>query len=288
VQSTVDEARRCRTYRCACQSRDEYGYHLLGADQGDLHEFVTAWHCDGHPRLQLPTELDGVAIPAVGPFASIVGQALAAPPFTAPGFRTQAFWVLRLFRLLVDQPQQPIVSQAVAAQLSSADPPVAAAAMDFFYEVPFAPGAEQIAAVADRDRDRLRATPDPASTAGGSLHVRLLETLGPQLAAVPGGAPVDPLALDLAHRALVAGEAGTTMLYHVAVTDPRWFCDHAADIARANPDELEHVLEALKDCPAAERAVAVRAVAALSKAADKAVRAWLKDNPALDPSRTPG
>jgi hypothetical protein len=290
VQSTVDATKRARHYRCACQSRDEANYLVLGADAGEIHEFVTEWQCGGHPRLTLPTQLDGVAIPSGGPsaiFESIVRQTLTSPPFLAPGFRGTSFWVQRLFRLLVDQPEQALVSQAVAIALSSVDPGTVRAATDVFREVPWASGAEQLAVVADRDAARLRATPDPSSQTGDSLYERLLEILQPRLAVVRNGVPVDQPALDLAHRALIAGEADTGMIYRMAAADPTWLCDHAADIVRAKPDEARFVLDALKDRPAPQRNRAVLAVLALGDPAAQAVRAWIKQHPTLDPARSP-
>jgi hypothetical protein len=289
VQSAIDTVKHCRRYHCACQSRDEYSYLEIGADAGDVREFRTQWRCDGHPRLPLPTELDGIAVPAGGPpeaFDAIVHRALTSPPFLATGFRGTSFWVQRLFHLLVDRPEQAMVSQAVASELSSTDPKVVRAASDVFREVPWAPGAEQLAVVAERDRDRLRATPDPASQTGDSLHERLLEVLEPRLAMVHSGTSTDPFAIEVAQRALLAGEAGTGMIYVVADVDPIWLCDHAADIVRAKPDEIEYVLYALKDLPAQDRDRAVVALQALGKPADKAVRAWIKENPALAPAKS--
>jgi len=284
VTSSLDAAKRCRSYACACQSRDEYGHHVLGADAGQLHEFVTAWACAGHPALHLPVQLDGVAITAVGPFGPIVSQALANPPFVAPGYRTQSFWVQRLFRLLPAAAQQAQVGHAVAAELSNADARVARAVMDFFVDLPWAPGADQLAVVAERDRDRLRATPDPGSqiSPASSLYARILEAIEARLLVQrDGGGQVDQPALELARRALVAGEAATSMVFRVAARDPAWFCEHAAEIVRAQPAELEFVLEGLKGLPPAGRAKAVSELLAINKTTDKAVRAWLQANPTL-------
>jgi hypothetical protein len=289
VRAAVDPALHCRRYSCACQSRDEYGYHQIGADSGTLHEFVTAWQCAGHPRLALPAVLDGVALPAGGPFEPIVERTLAAPPFVAPGFTTASFWVQRLFRLLVDAPEQPQVSRAVAAQLAGSDPRTAVAAMEFLHELPWADGAEHIATVAERDRARLRATRDPTSPIGEMLYDRMLETLEPRLAVRgPGGKPVDGEAIRVARGAALAGECSNLMLYHLAAADPAWFADHAADIARAKPKSLEFVLEALKSLPAADGARAAQAIGAIGKAADKVVRRWLADNPSPAPVDSDG
>ena len=100
--------------------------------------------------------------------------------------------------------------------------------------------------VADRERARLRATPDPESRSGGSLYDRILEILETRLVVMQNATPVDRRALEVARCALLAGEAGTGMIYQIAVADPTWLCDHAADIVRAKPGEVA-------DCRAARR-----------------------------------
>ncbi|MEO7733619.1 MAG: hypothetical protein ABIY55_21830, partial [Kofleriaceae bacterium] len=101
VRASLPEGKPYRHYECECQSRDEAHEHfILGADQGQVQEFVTRWHCAGHPPMPLPIELDGVHVSAVGPFATIVAQTLATPPFLAPGFPNRSFWVQRLYCLL--------------------------------------------------------------------------------------------------------------------------------------------------------------------------------------------
>lgn len=271
-----------RRYACACASRDEYDVHMMGADAGHIHEFTAAWDCAGHPLLPLPIVLDGVELSAVAPFAAIVRQALADPPFTAPGFRTRSFWVQRLFRLLPTAAQQIVVGQAVSTQLSSDDPQVARAAMDFFIDLPWAPGAAEVAVVAKRDRERLAAIPDPLSQTQGTLYRRITEAVEAGLIIRDdAGAVVDPAALELARQALVTSEAATGMIFRVASSDPAWFCDHAADIVRAKPKRLDFVMEALKTLPRDGQLRAVHDLRAISKATDKAVRGFIEDNPEL-------
>jgi hypothetical protein len=280
VQTRLDAPRFCRHYECACQSRDEYGYHVIGSDAGHDHEFRTAWHCAGHPQLSLPLSLDGIAIAAVGPFSSIVSQTLAHPPFVAPGFRSSSFWVQRLYRLLPAESQQAAVGQAVAAQLASRDAPTARAAIDFFSDIPAAPGGEHVAAVADRDRDRLRATPDPVSQ-GSSLFDSMLEAINARLVLLNGGVPIDQAALDVARRALLSGEAGDATVFRIAKIDATWYCEHAADIVRARPADIEYALEALTSVPAAGRALALQNIQHIGKAAARAVTSWRKEHPEL-------
>ncbi len=275
VRSSIPDGKRVRRYECKCQSRDEYDLLLLGSDAGQLQEFVNAWHCGGHPQLALPTTLEGIAISAVGPFAVIVAQTLATPPFIAPGFNTPSFWVQRLYRLLPTAAQQAMVGQAVAALLSSRDARVAKAAMEFFRDIPRAPGADQVAVLAGRDRSRLRATPDP-HIPDASLHDRSLEAVAGRLSVLPG-APVDHAALDIARRALLAGEATDDVIFGVAANDPSWFATHAADIVRARPEQLDFVVEALEDLPAAPRAQAFRNVSAISETAKASVDSALEE-----------
>jgi hypothetical protein len=278
VQSRLEEARFCRHYECACQARDEYSYHVIGSDAGTEREFRTAWYCAGHPLLPLPSKLDGIEIGAVAPWSAIVRQTLATPPFLAPGFRTPSFWVQRLYRLLPSASQQAAVGLAVASLLSSTDPPTARAAMDFFIDIPGAPGAEQIAGVAERERDRLRAVPDPGSKTGDSLYDRMLAAIDARLVIVIDGAPVDQAALEVARRALLAGEADSGMMFRVAPIDATWYCEHAAAIVRARPDDIEFALEALTSVPAEGRALALQNVRSLGKAAGLAVNRWVKEH----------
>jgi len=280
VRSRVDAARFCRHYECACQSRDEYNYHVIGSDAGDDHEFRTAWYCPGHPQLPLPIQLDGIDIAAVAPFSSIVSQTLANPPFIAPGFRSSSFWVQRLYRLLPAVSQQAAVGQAVAAQLASPDAATARAAIDFFCDIPAAPGGEHVAAVADRDHDRLRATPDPVSE-GASLFDSMLEAINARLVLVNEGVPVDHAALSVARSALLSGEAGDATVFRVAKVDATWYCEHAADVVRARPADIEYALEALTSVPAAGRALALQNIQNIGKAAARAVTSWMKEHPEL-------
>ena len=201
VQSAVLPDGEGRHYSCACQEYDAYGYHLLGSDQGHIHELVTAWDCGGHPELLLPAVLDGVTIPADGSFGGLVGAALRSQPFVAPGVRSPSFWVQRLYRLMQTDALRPAVAAAVAAQLSSTDPVTLRAALDFFTQIPGAPGADGVATLAARDRDRLAATADPLS-ASYNLYERALEAIERQLPHTTSATVT-----EVAREALLAGRA---------------------------------------------------------------------------------
>jgi hypothetical protein len=280
VQSRLDTARFCRHYECACQSRDEYNYHVIGSDAGDDHEFRTAWHCAGHPALTLPIRLDGIDVAVDGSLGSIVVHTLAHPPFIAQGFRTASFWVQRLYRLLPEGPQRAALGQAVASQLVSSDPAIVRAAIDFFSDIPAANGGEQIAVVAERERDRLRATADPVS-ADISLYDSLLEAINARLVLMNAGAPADRAALEVARRALLSGEADEATLFRIARIDPAWYCGHTADIVRARPLIIEYALEALAGIPAADRAVGLENIQRIGKAAARAATRWRNEHPEL-------
>ncbi len=252
VQSTVLPDGEGRHYACACQEHDAYEYHLLGSDQGQIHEFVTAWDCGGHPELGLPAILDGIAIPADGNFGALVAAALRSPPFVAPGVRSPSFWVQRLYRLMRTDGLGRAVGDAVAAQLSSSDPITLRAALDFFTQIPNAPGAERLAPFVEREQARLSGTPDPFSSSY-NLYERALEGIERQLIE-PLSAPVR----DVARRSLLDGVAGSGMIYRVAEHDRDWFCNRAADIVRAQPSKLGFALQALKAVPAHDRVRALR------------------------------
>ena len=241
-----------RHYECACQQHDAYSYHLLGSDQGQIHEFLTEWRCNGHPELRLPAVLDGIAISTASDFKAIVDKTLVSSPFVAPSVNSPSFWVQRLYRLLSDESLRRGVGEAVVAQLSSTDPQRISVALEFFSKIPAANGAEQIASVVDRERMRLLSTPDPLS-ANYTLYEWALEVLETVFATTKS-----QTVRAMMHRALIAGEAGSGMVATVASEDPDWFCNHASDIVRAHREHLNLVLEALRGRSAADCTRALR------------------------------
>lgn len=247
-----------RHYECACQQYDAYGYHLLGADEGQVHELVTAWACAGHPEFRLPSTLDGVSIPGDDGLAETVGGCLGKPPFTAPEIRNPAFWVQRLYHLVQEDPQRRMIGGAVGAALSSPDAATVRAAIDFFVQLPDAFGAERVGIVAREQRERLESMADPFSPRT-NLYERVLEAVEARLMVRDAaGAFVDANAVAIARQALLDGAAPSGILYLVAAHDREWFCNHAASIVRAAPGKLEFVLEALRDVPASERVRVLR------------------------------
>jgi hypothetical protein len=249
-----------RHYECACQRYDAYEYHLLGSDQGYIHEFVTAWDCGGHPELPLPHLLDGVRVAADADFGAIVAATLPAPPFVAPGTKAPSFWVQRLYRLVQRDDVRRAIGEAVAALLSSTEARTLRAALDFFAQLPEAPGGERVAEVVARDRARLAATADPTSSSY-NLYERALEAITRQLAARPTAA-----AVAVARAALLDGSGDSGLLYRVAAHDPEWFCNHAADIVRASAAMEDYVRAALEDVPEHDRERALRNLSRLDPA----------------------
>jgi hypothetical protein len=267
-----------RHYECACQARDEYGVHPLGADAGQDRAFETAWHCGGHPRLALPTVLDGIPVAASGPEVAAVQRGFTDPPFTAPGFSSAAFWVTRLFRLMSTEEHKARVGNAVATYLTSEDAALLQRALDFYYLAPEAAGAEQLAALAVRDRVVLRGFP-ASGNASASLYDRLLASIEARLMLEKdGGGTVDEPALEVARSALLRGEAEEELVYAVAQHDAAWLAASAAAIVRAKPTALDYVLTAFEDLPEAHRDHGLAVLRQLDKKADAAVRRWAREN----------
>jgi len=109
----------------------------------------------------------------------------------------------------------------------------------------------------------------------------MLEAINARLALLNDGVPIDQAALDVARRALLAGEARDATVFRVAKVDAAWYCEHAADIVRARPADIEYALQALTSVPAAGRARALQSIQNLGKPAARAVARWTKEHPEL-------
>lgn len=277
VRSSVDHARHCRHYECACQSRDEYGFHLLGADDGRDRAFESAWRCGGHPPLMLPTTLDGVAVPARDSFDEVVARTLLDPPFVAPGFESSEFWIVRLHHLVPEADQKSAIGRAVAARLSGEDPRLVEAAIGFFFLSPEAAGAERLAEVAASQRLHLLSTPAPGDPEF-SLYDRFLEAIGARLTLPVDVQKVDEPALDVARGALLRGEAAEEMIFAVADHDPQWLVDHVVEIVRSQRDMVGYILESLVDLAPDQRSTAMAAMSRIDRKTAAAVKRWAEDN----------
>ena len=253
VPSTDPDARH---YECACQQYDAYGYHLIGSDEGHVNAFVTEWVCAGHPEFQLPAKLDGVGIDGDAALPSIVQRALRHPPFIAPDIRNPSFWVQRLYRLLQTDAAQGIIGNAVADALGSSDAVTVRAAIDFFVQIPDAPGGERLPLIAQQARSRFESIADPNSP-NTNLYERLLEAVEERLSLGNGRTP-DPNAVSIARQSLLDGSASSGVLFRIAAHDREWFCNHAADIVRVAPARPDFVFEALKDVARHDRVRVLR------------------------------
>lgn len=277
VRSHVDDARHCRHYECACQSRDEYGFHLLGADDGRDRAFESAWHCAGHPPLMPPTILEGVPVPAKASFDEVVARTLLDPPFVAPGFECSEFWIVRLYHLVPEEEQKSAIGRAVAARLSSEEPRVVEAALGFFFLSPEAAGAERLAEIAASQRLHLLSTPTPADPEV-SLYGRFLEAIEARLTLPVNSHRVDERALDVARGALLRGEAAEELIFAVADHDPQWIVDHVVEIVRSKRDALGYVLESLVDLAPEQRSAAMMTMSSIDRKTAAAVKRWAEDN----------
>ena len=133
-----------RSYVCRCSGIDLSFLRQLRAGShwsiADDNPGPPGWHCGGHPRLQLPTVLDGLALSADSFSAQSVAAILRGEvPSTRPLWLgpQPAEWLLRLFYLLDDRGLAARLV-AVVADFLAPDCPEVAAALGFFAGVPIA------------------------------------------------------------------------------------------------------------------------------------------------------
>lgn len=250
VRASAVRGKAGRLYQCGCNSREEYGIHVLGSDDGRDRAFENRWGCAGHPPLRLPTVLDGVALSDLSSWSAVVNEALSAPPFLALGFDRPSFWVERLYHIVPLDTQRREIGAAVVRQITGDDPMQVAAALSFFLHVSDAPGAGQLASVADREAERLRSIRRP-DCPEETLYDRLLEVLVSRLHVLdPSGEAIDRPALLVVQAAALRGEASSDAIGQLARRAPQWFCQHAVALARAHPAAIGSVRFALREgCP---------------------------------------
>lgn len=266
---TVANARRtdslARRYWCRCQERDVSGAHLIGADQGQVNEFITRWRCAGHAALALPSQLDGVSISATGLDTATTEWALAQPPFVAPGGAKPGFWIARLHQLLPDS-LRTTIGTTVGALLSSNDPRVVSGAIGFFWVLPHALGAAELASVAAVRSAWLEATGDPFD-AGVTLEDSIYDALQRRIAVRDSsGRSADPTALAQMERALLSGKNPSEIVLSVGNADPGWLAQHAADLVSAATTDATSIVLALKSASRAQLIAALRPIAGTSVA----------------------
>lgn len=263
VRASAVGSKASRLYQCGCNAREEYGIHVLGSDDGRDRAFEHRWGCAGHPALPLPTVLDGVALSDLSSWSAVVNETLSSPPFRAPGFDRPSFWVERLYHIVPLDTQRREIGPAVVRQVVSSEPTQVAAALSFFLHVHNAPGASELAAIADREAERLRSARRP-DCPSETLYDRMLEVLVGRLHVLDAsGEAVDGPALLVVQAAALRGEASSDAVVQLSRRAPRWFCQHAVALVRARPTAIGSVRFALREGPPSKLEEAVESLLAV-------------------------
>jgi hypothetical protein len=267
-----------RLYVCRCRFWVEHALTPLGAPQLEgLPGLPHDWVCAGHPYLPLPARLDGAAIDRGSDFAALARETLRAPrerlPTGLPAGRDPwpAFWMARLYRLLEPHRLHEAVSRAVAACLDAPEPEARSGALDFFFHVRDAPGAERVALLARDRRDLYAGRRDPFRPAG-DLDRALFRTLQNRLNVLDeDGRPADRTALEVARAQMLRGGIGD-LVYQMGMRDAAWLCEHAAAIVAAAPEALDELIYNLREQPLDRLLPTVLALAALPSVSREALR----------------
>ena len=266
VVNARDVSGLTRRYWCRCQKRDVAGQHLIGSDEGLVNQFVTAWHCEGHPPFALPATLDGVTIPVGGPDPGTITKALQYPPFTPPGVVKPGFWVARLHQLVADEDAKARIGSAVAACLAAKDERTVSAAIGFFWLVPWASGGERLVGAARARVSWFETAEDPFDP-GSSLESWLFEALKLRLVQKDAsGRLADLDCLKLLEETLLAGRNPAEIVMSVCRADPAWIAQHGDDLVRRGVTDAGTIAIGLKNTAVDQIIAALRPIVALGAA----------------------
>jgi hypothetical protein len=253
---------RGRLYACRCHVAHVYSTHAVTEPFDPMSGDTAPWSCAGHPPLELPATVEGVALDDASNWAAFARGVFsgAQAPVVDPAVRyVEGFFVQRIYNALIGAPAGAL-ARAVANLLTDGEPLVRLAAIRFFQLNPEAAGGERLVA-AIRDHAALFVgVRDPNATTA-TLWDSLVEALDWRMRN-------DPEALEqVKARALVAPGIGR-VLYSLAWQHPDWVIAHASDILAAAPSEWGTLLNALSQQPAARLAALAIVAAKYASATD--------------------
>jgi hypothetical protein len=252
--SRFTKSPKCRIY--ACRHFSTVARSFFRAQPENDYAPYTPWGCGGHPGLSLPAVLEGVAIDphtdwgklARQSFAGTLGVSLHPSVDREPGF-----WLMRLYRLLAEQPVAPKIAHAAADAVLDPDPRVRLGAIVFFRLGWNAPGAERMAP-ALRDHPALFADilvdGDPITLERQLLHMlsyrianHVSDTVAIELMRAALSRKFEPLGLEQS-------------LYSMAEVDQKWLLEHGDQIVAAMPELWDPMQHALTSAGASKGALA--------------------------------
>lgn len=244
-----------RLYLCRCRRWLETSQHALDEPDRDLlTDPDMPWSCDGHPRIVLPAEIDGVSVRSKAELGPLAGRALRGwtPPGARPSDTVRSVWLVRLHARLQPADATAVVDAAIAT-LTDADPRTRARAIAFFDRVPDEAGLTYVASLLDGDRRLVTGVVDAeAAVPGETLEQSVWRALGPLVER-------SPRVRDLARADARAAGKGSRALYDVLCRrDSTWLATHVEEIARAATDRGESLIASFARLPATLDVTALR------------------------------
>jgi hypothetical protein len=275
---TSDGANQYRHYACRCREEDVAFAAPMSQVLDPFTYETRPWRCEGHPSLQLPATIDGIALDDATNWSALVRElwtgARVIPAI--PGAIGPTFWVERLFWVLPNGEKRDAVAHAIAALLDDKEVLLLASALTFFRRAPFAPGAERISTLVRTRPERLVGVVhphDPVTT----LWSYAADILS--LRSMPGDddAPRDVVARDTLRERAVAPPGVDSALFSMSRNDHGWLREHAdaVVVAASNWDTALYVLRGL---PAEKLGALAASIVARGQATRDAVLAELRLN----------
>ncbi len=235
-----------RFYLCRCSFWP--AITTLPTDDSEEQGPHLPWQCAGHPKPQLPIELDGIHVDVDTDFATLARRTL--PRYWPAAFGElkvdgYAFWLRRLYHLLPEPSQQQALSKAVADMLTDPLPELRSAALRFFQFGVNIPNAERLVYVLMHHRDLYAGVLDPL-LAGAPLDEQLVEMVGTLTAfRNPQGQPLYADAETMVREEMLLGRCPPAYIHRISRMDLPWLVQHAAEIAKVAPQLVSHLIFAL-------------------------------------------
>lgn len=269
---------KSRLYVCRCRWRNELELTSLESER-ESDEDPPPWVCAGHPQPTLPLDIDGVVIREDSRVEPLVADALhGIIPRQGSCVGTPWYWPARAFVRLLHSANgaelAEAVSRAVAKGMADDDVKVRWDVLEFFVQLPIAPGAEEIVAIAAGDRRRVAGVRNPHRETRD-----VLKTLEEKLflfvhrRAVAG----DPRCIEIERvEVLNAGRGAAWSLRSLAELDHDWLVDNAERIVIAHLALAKPLLGALLDVASPHAAKIGAQLAKLRGVGRRAVRKRLR------------
>ncbi len=235
-----------RVYACQCAVYVMHGARRMAGAGGDpLHGPRVPWRCGGHPVVDTPSAVDGVAVDANTDWREVAAHVFRGTlPAHRPWIgledkRHPAFWLARLVVLVSDPAVRDAVASAAADCLADSDLYLRRGAINFFRFHPLAPGAERVTHLWSTRPTLFDGVQDP-DRARRTLARYAREVVD---ARISKGCTD---AIEFAKTALHAGRGEYSFLYRLQQVDPSWLHTHVRQLASANPhlsDAMEEMVE---------------------------------------------